>query len=192
MRSEPFAAESVEWMAKVAAGELVAAGGCSPHCLLAMGEESRKCRCRCEGGYHGVLRDAEVQLVADLQQDHDPSQPQVLVPKVRDDGWSVRCPFCRGWHLHGAAIGRRGAHCLRGDYLIAPPFSVFAPYADSSDHGCGMMRDGWTPIELTAGRLPGNVHAYYRCAAGHVWGRSWGDMDMGQAAGGRWSGTAWR
>lgn len=47
----------------IAAAELIQSGRCSPMCLLALAEESIKCRCRCSGSYHGALATAEVEQV---------------------------------------------------------------------------------------------------------------------------------
>lgn len=35
-------------------------GRCTPNCLLALGDESKQCRCRCHGAYHGALADHQV------------------------------------------------------------------------------------------------------------------------------------
>lgn len=37
----------------------------------------------------------------------------------RGEFFTVRCPFCRGQHVHGAEEGLRLAHCLAGEtYLL--------------------------------------------------------------------------
>ncbi|KFI56566.1 hypothetical protein [Bifidobacterium callitrichos] len=36
-------------------------GRCTPKCLLALGDESKQCHCRCRGSYHGVLSDSIVE-----------------------------------------------------------------------------------------------------------------------------------
>lgn len=44
-----------------AAGDLVAAGGCSPQCLVSRGAcSSRGCACACRGAYHGLLAGVDV------------------------------------------------------------------------------------------------------------------------------------
>lgn len=35
-------------------------GRCTPNCMLALDEESKKCGCRCHGAYHGTLADHQV------------------------------------------------------------------------------------------------------------------------------------
>lgn len=35
-------------------------GRCTPNCLLALGDESKKCSCRCHGAYHSALADHQV------------------------------------------------------------------------------------------------------------------------------------
>lgn len=51
-------------METVDAGQLVALGHCSPACLLAL-EAGGKCRCRCEGRYHGTLAGEPIELLLD-------------------------------------------------------------------------------------------------------------------------------
>ena len=37
-----------------------------------------------------------------------------LIAYPREDfpkGWKVYCDFCLRWHLHGASLGHRKAHC---------------------------------------------------------------------------------
>lgn len=41
-------------------------GRCMPNCLLALGDESNQCRCRCRGSYHGVLSDSMVEKRFDI------------------------------------------------------------------------------------------------------------------------------
>jgi len=60
---EPPADLVVEQPPPMPAGELLAAGWCSPQCLLA-GEPGGVCVCRCRGEYHGALTDVEVCPVA--------------------------------------------------------------------------------------------------------------------------------
>jgi hypothetical protein len=44
-----------------AAGDLVAAGGCSPQCLVSRGACGKNgCACSCSGRYHGVLAGVDV------------------------------------------------------------------------------------------------------------------------------------
>ncbi|WP_150382370.1 hypothetical protein [Bifidobacterium rousetti] len=41
-------------------------GRCTPNCLLALGDESKHCRCRCHGAYHGALTDSTVERRYDI------------------------------------------------------------------------------------------------------------------------------
>jgi hypothetical protein len=44
-----------------AAAALVAAGGCSPQCLIPVAAAA-DCKCACRGAYHGALADTDVAL----------------------------------------------------------------------------------------------------------------------------------
>jgi hypothetical protein len=59
---------------QVSAGELVATGHCSAACLLAL-EVDGKCRCRCDGLYHGTVAETPVEAVATTTSISDGSRP---------------------------------------------------------------------------------------------------------------------
>lgn len=88
------------------AHELLAAGRCSPQCLLALGLEGSGCSCRCTGRYHAALADSEVPdhirtsypdscpRCRIYPENWTPPEPyHVEVNKTQQVAY-YRCPFC--------------------------------------------------------------------------------------------------
>jgi len=121
-----------------------------------------------------------------------------LLPLVHaaatDSGrWIVRCPFCKSFHRHGAAVGNRSAHCLKGQYVIVAEDSWHAPYGsqcrqcatyfaqvDDDPADIRFLRlKPYTPIDLES--APAATVAMYECNHGHHWVKTWAEILGAQA-----------
>lgn len=83
----------------MSAGELVTEGMCTPQCLLAMGEESRGCSCRCRGKFHGSVAHTEVPLPDPCQRWWEKYQDKWDLSKVPciNQGWELKKLWNEAW-----------------------------------------------------------------------------------------------
>lgn len=103
VRCQPGGSPATPVTHRLTAGDLLRAGECDAACLLA-GSTVEACTCKCNGHYHGELRDA---LVFGM----DPvNEVPALYARWVGDKWSIWCVHCKWFHFH-YDVGHCAAAC---------------------------------------------------------------------------------